>query len=84
MVDVAEQETARRLVDDEANILIHVDRPEVLVFRPFDLVELQAGPRRVELQVEGGRLDGRLLVPGQPGEAVGECIGDAEFHDSTP
>ena len=21
---------------------------------------------------------------GQPGEAVGECIGDAEFHDSTP
>ena len=34
MVDVAEQEAARRLVDDQANVVIHADRPEVLVFRP--------------------------------------------------
>ena len=31
-------------------------------------------------KIERGRLDGLLLVAGQAGEAVGECVGDAEFH----
>jgi len=38
------------------------------------------GAGRVELQVEGYRFDGLLLVTGQPGEAVGEGVGDAEVH----
>ena len=39
------------------------------------------GIGRVELQVEGRRLDGLLLVAGQAGEAVGEGVGDEEVHD---
>ena len=55
-------------------------RPEVLVLRLVELVELHARVGRVHLQVEGRGLDGLLLVAGQPGEAVGEGVGDAEFH----
>jgi adenine-specific DNA-methyltransferase len=47
-------------------------------------VEAHAGIGRVELQVEGRRLHGLLLIPGQSGEAVSENVGDAEFHDVKP
>jgi hypothetical protein len=32
------------------------------------------------LQVERGGLDGLLLIAGQPGEAVGEGVGDEELY----
>ena len=80
MIDVAEQQAASRLVDDQPDVAADPHRPEVLVLRLVELVEAHAGIGRVELQVEGRRLDGLLLVAGQAGEAVGEGVGDAEFH----
>ena len=44
------------------------------------LWKLMPGIGRVQLQVEGRRLDGLLLLAGQAGEAVGEGVGDAEVH----
>ena len=64
--------------------LLDPHRPEILVLRLVELVEAHARIGRVELQVEGRRLDGLLLVAGQSGEAVGEGIGDAKFHDIKP
>lgn len=32
------------------------------------------------MEIEGGSLNGLLLVAGQAREAVGEGVGDAEFH----
>jgi len=37
----------------------------------------------VELQVECGRFDRLLLIAGQSCEAVGEGVGDVEFHHTT-
>jgi hypothetical protein len=45
-------------------------------------VKLEAGMRRVELKIEGGRLDRFLLGAGQSREAVGEGVSDPEFHGS--
>ena len=39
---------------------------------------------RVKLQVERSCLDGLLLVAGQPREAVGKGVGDAEVYVSAP
>ncbi len=82
MIDVAEQQAGSRAVDDQPDVATDPNGPEVLVLRPVDLVQLQARMRRVHLQVERRGLDRLLLVAGQPGEAVGEGIGDAELHPS--
>lgn len=74
------RETARRFVNDQSDIGTHAHRPEVLVARLVELVELHSRIGRAHLQIKRRRLDGLLLVTGQPGEAVGERIGDAEFH----
>ena len=84
VIDVAEQEARLAPVNDQPDVAADPHRPEVLVLRLVELVEAHAGIGRVELQVEGRRLDGLLLVAGQAGEAVGEGVGDAEFHDITP
>ena len=65
------------------SLLTRTDQ-KFLSFALSSLWKLQAGMRRVELQVEGRRLDGLLLVAGQAGEAVGERVGDAEFHHARP
>ena len=80
MVHVAEQEARRGPVHDQPDVATDPNRPEVLVLRPIDLMQLQPRMRRVHLQVERRGLDCLLLVAGQPGEAVGEGIGDAELH----
>ena len=43
-------------------------------------MEPHAGTGRAHLQIERRRLGGPLLLAGELGEAVGEGIGDAEFH----
>ena len=83
VIDVAEQKAGGRLVNDQPDVAAHPHRPEVLVLCLVELVEAHAGIGRVELQVERRRLDGLLLVAGQSGEAVGEGVGDAEFHSNT-
>ena len=76
VIDVAEQQAGVGPVHDQPDVRVDPDRPETLVLRLIELVKAQARRRRVHLQVEGGRLDGLLLVAGQAREAVGERVGD--------
>ena len=80
MTDVAEQQARIALVNDQPDVAVNPHRPEVLVLRLVELVEAHSGIGGIELQVERRRLDGLLLVAGQSSEAVGEGVGDAEFH----
>jgi hypothetical protein len=80
MVRVAQQQASLRPVDDQPNVAADPHRPEVLVLRLLELVELHARGRRVDLEVERRRLDGLLLVARESGQAVGEGVGDAEVH----
>jgi hypothetical protein len=77
---VTQQQALVRSVNDQADIPVHADGGEVLVFGLFQLVELHSGAGRVDLQVKSGRLNRLLFVAGQLGEAVGKCVGDAEVH----
>lgn len=78
MIDVAQQKAVRAHVHDQPDVAAHAHRPEVLVARLVQLVKAHARVGRVQLQIEGGRLDGLLLVAGEPGEARGEGVGDAK------
>ena len=70
-------------MDDEPDVVTHTNRPEVFVFGLFELVQTHPGVRRIELQVERGRLDDFLLITSQPCQAIGKGVGDAEFHSFT-
>jgi len=80
VVDVAEQKARIRAMNNEAEIQADAGGPEVAVLRLVDAMELKAGLGRVHLEIERSGLDGFLFVAGEAREAVGECIGDAEFH----
>ena len=80
VVDVAEQQTGRRLVHDDRDVRIHTHRLEVLVLRFVQLVELQSRCRQIHLEVKGRGLDGFLLLSRETGEAIGEGVGDEEVH----
>ncbi|KFB73003.1 MAG: hypothetical protein AW09_001778 [Candidatus Accumulibacter phosphatis] len=80
VVDVAEQEARIALVHDQANVAADTHRPEIPVPRPVQPVQAHAGVGRVELQVEGRGLDRSLLVAAQARQAIGEGVGNAEFH----
>ena len=67
VVGVAKQKAAVRFVHDQAHIAPHTHRPKMLVFGLFNPVQLHARIGRVLLQVNGGDLDGLLLVGGQAG-----------------
>ena len=77
VIDVAEQQARLAPVNDQPDVAAHPHRPEILVLRLVELVEAHAGIGRIELQVERRRLDG-LALARQPGEAVGEGVGDAK------
>ena len=83
VVDVAEQQAILRAVNDDADIRTDAHGPEVGIARPVQPVELQAGPRRIHLQVESRRFDRLLLAAAQPGKTIGEGIGDAEIHEGS-
>jgi len=78
MVDVAEEERVVGLVNDEPDVGTHSHGPESPIARFVQFVELHPGRGGVQLEIEGGGLDGLLLVTRETGEGVGECIGDAE------
>lgn len=80
MVDVAEEQAVAGSVNNQANVGTHPHRPEVFVPGLVELMKLQPGVGGIELQVERGGFDGLLLVAGQAGETVGECVGDKEVH----
>jgi hypothetical protein len=83
MTDIAKHQARRGAVNDESNVLAHPHRPKVWIFRLLEFVELHPGVGGIQLKVECGRFDDLLLVAGEPGEAVGERIGDSEV-DSLP
>ena len=83
VVDVTQQEARVGLVHDDPDVAAHAHRPEVFVFRPVELVELEPRMSRVHLQVEGRGLHGLLIVVGQLVQAARERVRDPEFHQST-
>ncbi len=81
--DITKQQARGRSMDDQPDVFIDANRPEIRVARPFEPMKAQAGARQVQLQVERRRLDRLLLGPVQPGEAGGKRVGDAEIHHCT-
>lgn len=77
---IAEQEAGPGAMDDNPNVSVHSDRPEIRVFRSVQFVELQAWMGRIELKIESRGLDGFLFLARQSGKAVGERICNSEFH----
>ena len=53
-------------------------QPEILVLRLVELVESHLRIGRIQLHVKGGRLDGFMVVAGEPCGTVGGGVGDAE------
>ncbi len=82
VIDVTEQQASLGLVDDQPDVAADANRPEVLVFGLFEFVKTHPGIRRIELQVERGRLDGLLLFASQSYETVGKGVCDTEFHST--
>ena len=70
-------------MDDEPDVGVDANGPEIRVFGPLQLVKAQARVGRVELQVERGCLYRLLLLSGQLAEAIGKGVGNAEFHHLT-
>src|SRR5690554_5538325 len=83
MVDIAEQQAAGRLVNDQANVAADTYRPEVRVLGTLELVKAHAATGRIHLQVKGGGLGSFLFVAGKPGEAGSESVGNPEVHRAT-
>jgi hypothetical protein len=61
MADVAEQQALLRAANNDADVAAKADRPEVLILRPVELVELYSGVGRVHLEVKGRTLRGFLF-----------------------
>ena len=66
VADVGEEEVRAALVDDDAEVVVDPDGPEVGVAGGVDAVELQARRGGVELEVDGGHLDRLANRPGLP------------------
>jgi hypothetical protein len=43
-------------------------------------MQLQAGMRWIQLEIEGRRFHSLLFLASKFGEAVSECVRDSEFH----
>jgi hypothetical protein len=67
-------------MDDDADVVVDAHRPEIRVLAAVDSVKMHARCGRIELNVEGRCLRRLLFGSGQPREAVGEGVGDAEIH----
>ena len=80
VVDVAEQERRVVLWTISRMSLPDTHRPEVPILGFSSWWNFRLGWAGFDLQIEGRRLDGLLLLAGQPREAVGERVGDQELH----
>ena len=80
VVDVAEQQAGPGAVDNDAKVAADANGPEVRVFRFVQFVELQAGMRGIQLQIERGHLRRLLFFRGQASQAVRKCVRNSEFH----
>ena len=77
-----EQVVAGAGAGDVEELAFGVVDVSLIILRLVQLVEAHARIRRIELQVEGRRLDRLLLVAGQFEQAVVEGAGKAEVHGS--
>ena len=82
MSDVAKQQAGLSPMNDQSNVAAHPNRPESPILRPLEFVELQAGMRRVQLEIECRCLHGLLLTAGKLGQAIGKRVRNTEFHQS--
>ncbi|MFQ5651411.1 MAG: hypothetical protein ACE5IY_15855 [bacterium] len=80
---IAQQQAIVSSVHNQAKIPAHPHRAEIGISRPIQLMEFHPRLRRIELQIERRGLDGLLLFVGQPRQAGGEGVGDAEVHGLT-
>jgi hypothetical protein len=80
MVRITQVQTSVGLMDDDPQILADPNRPEVFVLGLVKLVKLHTRALRVHLQIKCRGLYGLLLLPGEPGEAIGKGVGNPEFH----
>src|SRR5437016_12957578 len=80
VIDIAKQETVCGSMNDKADVFADAYRIELGIPWLVELVELQAGLRRIQLKIECSSLNGFLLLARHPGEAVGKRIRDPEFH----
>ena len=80
VADEAKQQAGVAPMNDHPDVATDPHRPEILVFRLIEFVEAHAWIGGIELQVERRCLDRLLLVAGEASEAIGEGIGDPEFH----
>ena len=80
MADVAQRHAGACSVDDDSEVQVNGDRPEIGVFRACDPVQTMARLDRIELQAKGGGLGRPLVLFGEPGRAGNEGIGYARLH----
>lgn len=80
MVDIAQQQAGIGFIYNNADIPTHSNRPEVGVPGFFKLMKLHAWICRIYSQIKCCRLHRLLLMAGEFGEAVCECIGDPKMH----
>jgi hypothetical protein len=75
--DVTEQEACGRPMDDQTDLLVNTNRPEIRVAGPVEPMKAETRTRRVQLQIKRRRLDRFLLRATEPSEAGGKGIGDS-------
>ena len=81
--DITKQQARGCSMDDQADVFIDPNRPEIRVAGPFEPMKAETRVRQTQLEVECRCLGRLLLRPVQPGEAAGKGIRDAEFHHRT-
>jgi len=67
-------------MNDQSEIVIDADRPEIRVPPPIQPVETHSWRAGINLQIERRRLDRLLLCAIEPREAVRKRVGNAELE----
>ena len=80
MTDITDQQAARRLVHDQADIAADAHGGKIGILGAVEFVKAHAGAGRVDLQVEDRGLDRFLFLVAQLGQAVDKGICNAKFH----
>lgn len=83
MTNIADEEAALALMYDQADVAADAHRCKVGILHAVKFVKAHARAGRVDLQIKDCGLDRFLLVVGEFGKAVYECVGNAKFHLSS-
>ena len=80
MIDITQQKATSAAVDDEPEVTVYADGPEIGVLDSTESMEPHSRVGRVELQVKCLCLYRPLLCAPKFGETVNESVGNAEIH----